>query len=62
VVHVRVRDKHIRDPQYLFRRQRREIAEIEQQRPVFKLEIDVEPRVAERIIHEFGSEYGAHGG
>ena len=62
VVHVRVGDEHVRDAQQLLVGQGREIAEIEQQRPWLELEVDVEPGIAKRLVHEFGGKYGAHGG
>ncbi len=62
MVHVRVRHKHVRNPQYLFWRQRREIAEIEQQRPFLEFEIDVQTRIAEGVVDECVGEYRAHGG
>jgi hypothetical protein len=60
VIHVSVRDKYITDAQHLARRQNGDIADIEQDRPPFELQIDEDPRVTERSIDELCVEYGPH--
>lgn len=61
VIHVRVRNEHVADPEELTRREPRDIADIEEQRTPLELEIDVDARVAERPVDKFCVEYGPHG-
>jgi hypothetical protein len=60
VVHVRVRHEHVREPQELARREPRVVAEVEEQRAPLEAEIDVDARVAERVVDQAGVEDGAH--
>ena len=60
VVHMRMGDKDVRQAHQLARRQRGDVAEIEKQRPPFVAKIDVQARVAERVVDETRFEDRAH--
>src|SRR5438067_8761378 len=61
VVHVRVRDEHMRYAHQLARRQHADVAQIEQQRAAFVTKIDEHARIAERIVDEMRFKQAAHG-
>src|SRR5512139_3145455 len=61
VVHMRVRDEHMGEPQQMSRRERRVVAEIERERALLEAEIDVDAGVAEGVVDEAGVENRAHG-
>ena len=52
VVHVGVRDKDVADPQQLPRRQRVQVAKVEQQGAPAEAKVEIETRVAERIVDQ----------
>ena len=52
MVHVGMRDEDVADPQQLARRQRQQVAEIEQQGAPGEAKVKVEARVAERIVDQ----------
>src|SRR2546421_6584275 len=52
VIHVRVRDEHVRNPHELPRRQHAQVAKIEEQRAAFVAEVDIEPGITERFVDE----------
>ena len=52
MIHMGVRHEHVAHAQQLPGRQRRELAEIEQQGPAAEAEIDEEPGIRERIVDE----------
>jgi hypothetical protein len=60
VVHVGVRDERVAHLQELPRREGREVAEVEEQRPAIEEEVDVEPRIPERVVDQPGVEEGLH--
>src|SRR5882762_3791011 len=60
VVHVRVGDKYVRQPHQLARRQHGDVAEIEQHCPPLVAKIDVQARVAKRIVDEARFEQRVH--
>jgi hypothetical protein len=60
VVHVGVGDEGVGDLEELPRREGREVAQIEEQRPPLEEEVDVEPRIAKRVVDEPGVEERFH--
>ena len=60
VVHMRMRHERMAHPQELPRRERMQIAEIEEQSPAVEQEIDVQPRIAEGIVDQPGMEERLH--
>ncbi len=52
VVHVGVGDEGVADAKQLARRKRRQVAKVEQQRPPFEHELQIEPRIAEGIVDQ----------
>ena len=61
VIHVRMGDKDVRQAHQLARRQHADVAEIEKQCPPFVAKVDIQGRVAERVVDETSFEEGAHG-
>src|ERR1700687_1634806 len=61
VIHVRVGYKDVRQAHQLARRQHADVAEIEKQRPPFVAKVDIQGRVAERVVDQTSFEEGAHG-
>src|SRR5438105_6020425 len=61
VVHVRMGDKDVRQAHQLARRQHADVTEIEKERPPFVAKVDIQGRVAERVVDETSFEEGAHG-
>ncbi len=61
VIHVGVGDEGVGHLQQLARRQRRKIAEIEEQGPALEKEIHVDPGIPERIVDQAWVEEGLHG-
>ena len=60
VVHVGVRDEGVAHLQELARGERREVPEVEEKGAAVEMEVDVEPRVAERVVDQPGVEEGFH--
>ena len=60
VIHVRMRDEDMRDTHQFSRRKHRNIAEVEQQRSTLIAKIDIQTRVAERIVDETRFKQAAH--
>ena len=58
VVHVGMGNKDMADPKNLARRQKVQVAQVKEQCPLLKEEIDVESRVIERVIDEASGETG----
>jgi hypothetical protein len=52
VIHVGMGDKDVRQAHQLARRQHADVTEIEKQRPPFVAKIDIQGRVAERVVDE----------
>jgi hypothetical protein len=61
MIHVPVTDENIAHAKELTRRQRREVAEVEEQGTLLEDEIDVEARIIEWIINEMRVEVPWHG-
>ena len=61
VVHVGVGDEGVAHLQDLPRGERGEVPEVEQQRPLLEEEVDVEPRIPERVVDQPGMEERLHG-
>ena len=61
MVHVGVRDAHVREPQAVAGAQAIDAAEIEEQRVTLPPQRDVERRVLERAVHEHWAEARFHG-
>jgi hypothetical protein len=61
MIHVPVADEDIAHAKELTRRQRREVAEVEEQGTVLEDEIDVEARIIEWIINEMRVKVPWHG-
>jgi hypothetical protein len=61
MIHVPVADEDIAYAKELTRRQRREVAEVEEQGTVLEDEIDVEARIIEWIINEMRVKVPWHG-
>jgi len=60
MVHVAVGDEDIADPQELAGRQRRQIAEVKEERPPIEHQLYEEAGVPEGIVHEMGIESRGH--
>ena len=60
MVHVRVRHQGVAHAQQLARRERREIAQVEQQRAPSEPEINDEPGIGERLVDQTGLDECAH--
>jgi hypothetical protein len=60
VIHVRMRNEDIAQPQELARGQSRDIANVEQQRTPLELQIEIKAWIAEGAIDELGVEDRAH--
>jgi len=62
MIHVRMGNEYVREPQELACRQRGEVAEIEQQCASLLQEIHVQRRITERIVDQLGMEERRHTG
>ncbi|MNM91543.1 hypothetical protein D3C81_1038460 [compost metagenome] len=61
VVHMGMRDKHMRDAHQIARHQRGDVAQVEQQGAPLVEEVHEQGGVAEDAIDEAGLQQGAHG-
>src|SRR5438105_3642563 len=62
MIHVAVTDEDVSDVQQIARRQRRQIAKIEQQGATAKAEINEEPGVSKNAVHKTRLNQPAHEG
>ena len=60
MIHVRMRDEDVREPHQLARRQRVDVADVEQQRAPLVAKVDVDPGIAECLVGELRLEQPVH--
>ncbi len=60
MINVRMRDEHMFETLYLAGRQIRDVAEVEQDRTLFKQRLDIERRIPEAAVDQAGMQEGAH--
>ena len=60
MVDMGMRHENVRDAQDFARGHPMQITKIEQKRPFLELDVDIERRIAETIVYEFGIEAGRH--
>src|SRR5262249_42088671 len=60
VVDMRVRDEHLLEPQDLSCRQRRDVAEIDEDRALLEQRLDVERRIARAAVDQGGMQQRTH--
>src|SRR5262245_17044198 len=61
VIHVRMRDEHVRDLEQRRRRQAVDPAQIEQHRPPLMPQPDIQPRIPKRRVHQPWNKRRTHG-